>query len=195
MSDLKRRKAISAAILFGVAAGMVGASFAAVPLYRMFCQLTGYAGTPRTENIALPTRIGERTITVRFDANVNSKLPWAFHPLQRQVAMRPGEEALVYYEAVNLGEGAVTGTATFNVMPDTVGKYFNKMECFCFTEQTLQPGESVVMPVVFFVDPDILDDPETAGVTTVTLSYTFFRIGDPLSARTDAAPPPAAGDS
>jgi cytochrome c oxidase assembly protein subunit 11 len=195
MADLKYRKTVSAAILFGVVAVMGGASFAAVPLYRLYCQVTGYAGTPRTEDVRLPDRIAERIVTVQFDANVNSKLPWTFHPGQRNIKLRPGEEVLVHYEAANQGAVPITGTATFNVSPDTVGKYFNKIECFCFTEQTLKPGETVSMPVVFFVDPAMLDDPETAEVTTITLSYTFFRIDDPQPGSAAAAAVAAAKDS
>jgi cytochrome c oxidase assembly protein subunit 11 len=195
MAQRQRRIMVSAVLLFGVAAGMVGASFAAVPLYRMFCQLTGYAGTPRTENITRTDRVADRMVTVRFDANVNSKLPWAFQPLQKRIEVRPGEDVLVHYEATNRGGTAVTGTATFNVMPDTVGKYFNKIECFCFTEQTLNPGESISMPVMFFVDPAIFDDPETAGVTTITLSYTFFPVDGPQPSGAAAAAPARAGDS
>lgn len=141
MANLKRRKIMSAAVLFGLAALMVGASFAAVPLYQMFCQVTGYAGTPRTENVAPPDRISDRVITVRFDANVNSELPWSFYPEQRSVTLRLGEEVLVHFAAANNGTKAITGTASFNVSPDTVGQYFNKIQCFCFTEQTLKPGE------------------------------------------------------
>ncbi len=195
MMQRQRRMTLSAVLLFGVAAGMVGASFAAVPLYRMFCQLTGYAGTPRTENITRPDRVADRMVTVRFDANVNSKLPWAFQPLQKRIEVRPGEDVLVHYQAANRGTAAVTGTATFNVMPDTVGKYFNKIECFCFTEQTLNPGESISMPVTFFVDPAIFDDPETAGVTTITLSYTFFPVEQPQPLGAAAAAPSRASDS
>jgi cytochrome c oxidase assembly protein subunit 11 len=195
MSGAHARKIILAGALFGVVAAMIGASFAAVPLYRMFCQLTGFAGTPRTENVARPERVGDGVITVRFDANVNSKLPWAFYPVERRVSLKPGEEVLVHYEAANRGDNALTGSATFNVAPDTVGKYFNKIECFCFTEQTLIPGERVSMPVVFFLDPAMLDDPETREVTTITLSYTFFPVtnNQPISAASATGQRP--GDS
>jgi cytochrome c oxidase assembly protein subunit 11 len=178
MVNVKRRKVLTAAILSGVAAGMVGASFAAVPLYRVFCQATGYGGTPRTQNVKVPHRLGDREMTVQFDANVSPGLPWGFRPVQQSVTVRPGQEVMVYFQAVNHGDKPITGTASFNVSPDTVGKYFNKTQCFCFTEQTLQPGEDATMPVVFFVDPALLDDPETADVTRITLSYTFFRRDD-----------------
>ena len=155
---------------------MIGLSFASVPLYRLFCQATGYGGTPRTEGVVRPTHLGESNVTVRFDANVNPSLPWRFHPEQRAVSSRLGEETLVHYTAINLSEWPVTGTATFNVVPDKVAPYFNKLECFCFKEQTLQPGQQVSMPVVFFVDPALADDATARDATTITLSYTFYRI-------------------
>jgi cytochrome c oxidase assembly protein subunit 11 len=195
MSGPHARKITLAGALFGVVAAMIGASFAAVPLYRMFCQLTGFAGTPRTEKVVHPERVADRVVTVRFDANVNSKLPWAFHPVERRVSIKPGEEVLVHYEAANRGDLALTGSATFNVAPDTVGKYFNKIECFCFTEQTLSPGERVMMPVVFFLDPAMLDDPETREVTTITLSYTFFPVTNNQPSSAAAAIGQRPGDS
>lgn len=168
----------TAIALSGAAAGMLGLTFASVPLYRLYCQATGYAGTPRTVNVAAPARLDERHVAVLFDSNVNSQLPWEFAPMQRRIEVRAGEETLVHYRAANRAATPVTGTATFNVTPDKAAKYFNKLECFCFSEQTLGPGEDVVMPVVFYVDPALLDDPETADVKTITLSYTFFRVND-----------------
>lgn len=162
-------------VLFGVAAGMVGLSFASVPLYRLFCQVTGYAGTPKTENVAPSSRVSQALVTVRFDANVNSALPWRFQPAQRQVRVHLGEETLVHYTAVNTSDRPVMGTATFNVVPEKVAPYFSKLECFCFTEQTLQPGEEISMPVLFYVDPALADDPLARDATTITLSYTFYR--------------------
>lgn len=173
-----KRRTWTAVALCGAAAGMLGLSFASVPLYRLYCQATGYAGTPRTVNVAAPTRIDERRVTVNFDANVNSHLPWQFVPMQRRIEVRAGEETLIHYRAINLSSETVTGTATFNISPDKAAQYFNKLQCFCFTEQTLKPGEDVEMPVVFYVDPALFDDPDTADVKTITLSYTFFRVDD-----------------
>lgn len=171
----ERRSRITAAALFGLVAAMIGLSFASVPLYRSFCEATGYGGTPRTEGVVRPTHVGESNVTVRFDANVNSSLPWRFQPEQREVRSRLGEETLVHYTASNMSERPVTGTATFNVVPEKVAPYFNKLECFCFKEQTLQPGQQVSMPVLFFVDPALADDPTVRDATTITLSYTFYR--------------------
>ena len=175
MTGRERRMRITAAVLFGVVVGMAGLSLASSELYRMFCQATGYGGTPKTEGVARPTAIADGEVTVRFDANVNSALPWRFHPEKRQVRLRLGEETLVHFTAANLADTPVTGTATFNVVPEKVAPYFSKLECFCFTEQTLAPGQEVAMPVVFFVDPALAKDATARDVTTVTLSYTFFR--------------------
>jgi cytochrome c oxidase assembly protein subunit 11 len=159
----------------GVVVGMVGLSFASVPLYRMFCQVTGYGGTTQRAEHA-PAEAGERIITVHFNADIaGTNLPWTFTPVQNEVKVRVGEEQLIHYRAVNKGSTPVTGTATFNVTPAKAGIYFQKIACFCFAEQTLQPGESVEMPVSFFVDPDIAKDPNTRDLETITLSYTFFR--------------------
>jgi cytochrome c oxidase assembly protein subunit 11 len=170
-----RRSRITAAALFGVVAGMVGLSFASVPLYRLYCQATGYAGTPKTEGVVRPTAVADQQVTVRFDANVNSGLPWRFAPVQREIRVRLGEETLVHYTAVNRSDKPITGTATFNVVPEKVAPYFSKLECFCFTEQTLAPGQEVSMPVVFFVDPALAGDATANDATTITLSYTFYR--------------------
>ncbi len=145
-----------------------------MPLYRLFCQVTGFGGTTRLA-AAAPAAAGERVITVRFNADVNRGLPWSFRPAQREVRVRVGEEALVFYVARNDSDVPITGTSTFNVTPDKAGIYFNKVECFCFTEQRLMPGESVDMAVSFFIDPAIVDDPYQDDVKTITLSYTFFR--------------------
>ena len=157
-----------------VVVGMVGLSFASVPLYRIFCQVTGLGGTPGVSAEA-PAQATDVDFHVRFDANVSPKLGWAFKPVQHQIDLKLGEEALAFYEATNLSDKPITGTATFNVTPLKVGEYFVKMECFCFTEQTLLPGETVQMPVTFYVDPAILDDPNANEVETITLSYTFFQ--------------------
>jgi cytochrome c oxidase assembly protein subunit 11 len=175
MTGRERRVRITVSILCGVVVGMAGLSLASSELYRMFCQATGYGGTPKTENVARSKVVTDGQVTVRFDANVNSALPWRFHPEKRQVRLRLGEEALVYFTAANLADQPVTGTATFNVVPEKVAQYFSKLECFCFTEQTLAPGQEVNMPVVFFVDPALAEDSTARDATTITLSYTFFR--------------------
>lgn len=154
-------------------ASMVGVSFAAVPLYQLFCQVTGYGGTTQRAEQFSDT-ILDRTIKVRFDANTASGLPWEFKPVQREVEVRIGETILVNYTAENVSETVTTGQATFNVTPMAAGAYFNKVQCFCFTETALEPGESMEMPVLFFVDPAIVDAVETRNIDTITLSYTFF---------------------
>lgn len=168
-----RRNAATAAIGAAVVFGMVGASFAAVPLYRLFCEVTGFGGT--TQRADGPAdRVLDREVTVRFDANTSKDLPWSFAPMQRRVKLRIGETATISYVAENRSDRPTTGTAVFNVVPELVGGYFNKVACFCFTEQTLQPGERIEMPVVFYVDPAMADDKNLDHVDTVTLSYTFF---------------------
>ena len=153
--------------------GMVGMAYAAVPLYEMFCKVTGYGGTTQRVEQASDI-ILDRTIKVRFDANVGPGLPWTFEPVQREVEIRIGETVQVYYKARNNASKATTGQATFNVTPQAAGAYFNKVQCFCFTETTLKPGEELEMPVVFFVDPEIVKPVETKGIHTITLSYTFY---------------------
>ena len=188
-----RRIAVTA---FCFAALMVGAAFAAVPLYRVFCQVTGFGGTPQVAESA-PATVLQRRMTVRFNADMGPALPWEFAPVRRKISIRVGEQALAFYRARNLSDRAVTGTATFNVTPLKAGQYFNKIDCFCFTEQTLAPGASADMPVTFFVDPAIADDPNLDDVTTITLSYTFFETEpEPDDSRTaDAAGTPAARGS
>ena len=152
---------------------MLGVSYAAVPLYKLFCQVTGYGGTTqRVEQMS--DTILDRTIKVRFDANVAAGLPWDFKPVEREVELRIGETIEIAYTAENVSDVSTFGQATFNVTPMSAGAYFNKIQCFCFTETELKPGETMNMPVVFFVDPAIVDDPDAKGVTTITLSYTFF---------------------
>ena len=159
------------------AAAMVGVSYAAVPLYQLFCQVTGYGGTTqRAEQYSYT--ILDRTITVRFDANTSNGLNWKFKPVQRSVKLRIGESIQIAYKAVSTAGKSSKGQATFNVTPHAAGAYFNKIDCFCFTETELQPGESMDMPVVFFVDPAIVDAPETRNINTITLSYTFFPLED-----------------
>ena len=153
---------------------MVGLAFASVPLYRMFCELTGFDGTPRRAEKAPGAVAGQ--IGVRFDANVHPGLPWRFEPEQETVEVAPGAQTKIFYRAQNLTARTITGQAACNVTPDQVGKYFNKIQCFCFTEQTLKPGQTVDMPVVFFVDPKILKDDDTKDVHEITLSYTFYPV-------------------
>jgi len=164
-----RRVAVACA---SVVLAMVGAAYAAVPLYKLFCQVTGYGGT--TQRAAAPSAPPlEKKITVRFDANT-SRLPWSFAPVERTMDVRIGETSLAFYRAENTSDKPVTGMATFNVTPEIAGSYFYKIECFCFREQTLEPGQSVEMPVSFYVDAGILDDPDARRLTQITLSYTFY---------------------
>lgn len=169
--------------------GMVGMAYAAVPLYAMFCQITGYGGTTqRVEQYS--DKVIDRRVTVRFDANT-AGVPWQFEPEQRSITMKMGETVQVAYRARNLFDRPASGRATFNVTPEQAGAYFNKVECFCFTDTTLMPGETLDMPVVFFVDPAIDDVPELKDLKTITLSYTFFPIEGPKPV---AAAAPAAGE-
>lgn len=154
-------------------AGMIGMAYAAVPLYRVFCQVTGYAGTTQRVEQQYAGKVLDRDITIRFDANT-AGVPWDFEPVARSITIKIGETARAHYKAVNKLPTATTGRATFNVTPDLAGAYFNKVECFCFTEQTLKPGETADMPVVFYVDPDIVNQPELKDIKTITLSYTMF---------------------
>ncbi len=165
-----RRKAIP---LVAVGLGMAGMAWAAVPLYDLFCRVTGYGGTTQVATEG-SDRVLERMVTVRFDASTGRDMPWKFRPVQTAMQIRIGETALAFYEAYNPTDRVIAGTASYNVSPSSVGGYFAKIECFCFTEQVLQPGERVEMPVTFYVDPEMVDDPETEGVTTITLSYTFY---------------------
>jgi cytochrome c oxidase assembly protein subunit 11 len=175
-----RRNGATALVVLGVAAGMVGMSFAAVPLYKMFCEATGYEGTTQRATAA-PGAIGERLVTVRFNTDVAPDLAWEFRPVQPSARVRPGEETLVYFRATNRSKREIIGTATFNVTPLKTGQYFDKIQCFCFTEQRLAPGESIDMPVSFFVDPALAEDPNTREVDTITLSYTMFRAKTPVA--------------
>ena len=175
-----KRNLRTAAIAASVAIGMVGLSYAAVPLYRLFCQVTGFGGTTQRAEAA-PARSTERLISVRFDANTSHNLDWGFHAVQTAMTVKVGEQNMAYYKATNISDQPVTGTAVFNVTPVQAGAYFNKIQCFCFTEQTLQPGESIEMPVSFFVDPDMLEDADAAGIKEITLSYTFYPVDKPKS--------------
>lgn len=174
-------------ICVAVTLGMLGMSYAAVPLYEIFCQVTGYAGTTqRAEDTS--GKVLQRKITVRFDSNISSELDWEFGPKQREITLPIGEKSQAFYVAKNLSNSTTYGTATFNVSPGAAGIYFNKIDCFCFTEQKLTPGQSVDMPVVFFIDPDIVNDPLMKDATTITLSYTFFPDEDAEPELTQTAP-------
>lgn len=180
-----RRVAVAAASVF---AFMVGAAYAAVPLYDLFCRVTGFGGTTQVAE-AESDYVIDRIVTIRFDGNVNKSLPWKFKPEQRSVTFKMGETAQLAYLATNVSENTTVGTSTFNVSPPTAGIYFNKLDCFCFTEQALEPGETVEMPVVFFVDPEMDKDPELKHVKEITLSYTFFPVDEPeqpVAARVEA---------
>ena len=183
--DRRNRRMLAG--LFALVVGMVGLSYAAVPLYDLFCRVTGYGGTPQVADAA-PDRVLDREIRIRFMAETDRELPWEFKPEQREVTMRVGESGLAFYLAENRSDRPVTGMAAYNVLPPKAGIYFNKIQCFCFDEQTLAPGQAVSMPVYFFVDPAIDDDPNLDEVRTITLSYTFFRSGtdDPGEDATDA---------
>ena len=165
--------------LFALA--MLGLAFASVPLYRAFCQVTGFGGTTQKADAAPGAVAGQ--IGVRFDANIDPALPWKFEPVQETVRIHPGARTTIYYQATNYTARSTTGQAVFNVTPEIAGKYFSKIECFCFTEQTLKPGESVKMPVIFFVDPKLRDDPDTDHIDEITLSYTFYPVENQDSAR------------
>ena len=175
MVGLGRRKSLTAIALVAIVAGMGGLAYAAPPLYRIFCQVTGFGGTTQVA-AAAPEAAADRVITVRFNADTAGGMPWRFRPLQREVQVRLGQIALVRYEAENLSDRTVAGSATFNVTPFKAGPYFAKVQCFCFTEQTLGPGDRAEMPVTFFVYPELSSDPGMAEVDTITLSYTFFEV-------------------
>jgi len=175
------RNAIVALASLAIVAGMVGLAYASVPLYRLFCQVTGYQGATRTA-LRAPDAASTATITVHLDANVNSKLPWSFVPEQPEVTLPLGESVTAVYRVKNLSDKPTVGSATFNVTPFDSGQFFNKIQCFCFTEHALKPGESAELPVTFFVDPKIRENPDTADIQVITLSYTFFRDGDESAA-------------
>ncbi len=167
----------------GMVVGMTALSFASVPLYRVFCQVTGYGGTTQVASVA-PDAILDREITIRFDANISPELAWEFAPEQISQTVRIGETGLAFFVSENFGRSASTGMATFNVTPPDAGRYFNKIECFCFTEQTLAAGEQVRMPVYYYVDPAIADVARFDGLGTITLSYTFYP-GGPVAPATE----------
>jgi cytochrome c oxidase assembly protein subunit 11 len=174
-SQQRRRDVIVAAACGVVVAGMVGMAFASVPLYNWFCRTTGFGGTPQVA-AAAPGNVLDRQILVRFDANVTAGMPWRFEPEQPAIEVRIGDVVTVNYRATNLSAQPTIGQASYNVSPPTVGAYFTKINCFCFTEQRLAPGETRDMPVVFFVDPEIVKDAEQDGLGSITLSYTMYPV-------------------
>lgn len=186
---LPRRNLRVGLSMAGLALGMVGLSYAAVPLYQIFCQVTGYGGTTQRAE-QTPDKVLERKIVVRFDANTGRGMGWDFKPAQRSIELKIGETALAFYEARNLTNTKLTGTATFNVTPEAAGSFFNKVECFCFTEQTLQPGERADMPVTFFIDPEMVSDREAQNIREITLSYTFFPVEEEAEVAAAAKKPP-----
>jgi cytochrome c oxidase assembly protein subunit 11 len=177
MSAFRDRNARLAWTMVAVVGGMLALSYAAVPLYEAFCKATGFAGTPLVakEGAQGAERpVINRTVEVRFDSNTDANLPWRFQPVERSVKVHLGEEKLVFFRATNLSQRPIVGTATYNVTPEWTAGWFNKIQCFCFTEQLLQPGQSVDMPVLFFVDADMDKDRRYDDVHTITLSYTFY---------------------
>ena len=164
------------AVLGFVVIGMVGLAYASVPLYQLFCQVTGYGGTTQVTSDAAVEVVAGHPVKVRFDANTNPSLKWRFEAVDAPVTLNPGEEVVINYRATNIGDTASTGTSTYNVTPVKAGPHFMKLDCFCFIEQTLQPGEAVLMPVRFYIDPDIARDDKTADVDEIILSYTFFSV-------------------
>lgn len=181
MTAVANRNARTATRMALLALAMLGLAFASVPLYRAFCELTGFDGTPLRAEKAPGAVAGQ--IGVRFDANINEALPWKFEPVEETVRIAPGARTQISYRATNMTARETTGRAVFNVSPPRAAPYFNKIECFCFTEQTLKGGQSVDMPVVFYVDPRIEDDPDTKSIDEITLSYTFYPVekGAPAS--------------
>ncbi len=187
-ATLDRKNTRVAFFAFLAAAGALGLGFAAVPLYNLFCRVTGFAGTTQRAS-ETDAQIAERiaqsagapTISIRFDASTARDMPWTFRPLHPTDTVQIGVRDMAIYTARNNAGVPVTGTATFNVEPARAGKYFNKIQCFCFTEQTLQPGQEVQMPVLFYVDPAALEDEDMKGVEQITLSYTFHRAIEPAS--------------
>lgn len=173
MTADRKRLGVTAAIAAAVVFGMTGLAFAAVPLYKAFCQATGFDGTTQTASAA-PNQVLDQTISVRFDTNVAPGLAMDFAAEQSSEALKIGATGLAFFHVENTSDRPITAVATYNVTPETTGQYFVKLECFCFNARTLQPGEQLDLPVVYFVDPEFASDPETRGVDTITLSYTYF---------------------
>ena len=177
------RVAFSAA---AIVCTMLGLSYAAVPFYKAFCKATGFGGTTQRAEKA-PDKVTDQFIIVRFDANTSSALPWVFRPRQAEMKVKIGEQNMAYYDARNTGANTNTGTAVFNVSPTSAGAYFDKIQCFCFTKQTLKAGQAEELPVSFFVDPAILDDADAKEIKEITLSYTFYPSSDPAVQSKSAA--------
>lgn len=172
-ADLQRKNTKTGLIVLGIFVGMVALSFAAVPFYDLFCRVTGYGGTTRVAE-SLPNEVLERKMTIQFSANIARDMPWDFTPNQKEIEIHVGQRGITSFNAKNTRDIPTGGTALYNVTPLKAGKYFHKIQCFCFDEQILEPGQEVTMPVVFYIDPSIQDDPNMDDVTTITLSYTFF---------------------
>ncbi|MEO5972516.1 MAG: cytochrome c oxidase assembly protein [Sphingomicrobium sp.] len=179
MTALAQRNTRTALWMALLVAAMVGLAFASVPLYRLFCDVTGFGGTPLRAERAPGAAVGE--VGVRFDANIDPRLPWRFEPVETTVRIRPGARTQIAYRATNLTARTTTGQAVFNVTPALAGQYFTKIECFCFTEQTLKGGQSVDMPVIFYVDPKLRQDAATRDIDEITLSYTFYPVESPAT--------------
>ncbi|WP_296679091.1 cytochrome c oxidase assembly protein [Novosphingobium sp.] len=181
----------TALVMAAVALAMLGLGFAAVPLYRIFCQVTGFGGTTMrvSEAQASSVKVADGHISVRFDANVDRGMGWRFQPQQVTQDMRIGQRKQAFYWAENTSSEPITGVASFNVEPEQAGKYFNKIQCFCFNQQTLQPGQKVDMPVIYYVDPAIADDPEARDIKQITLSYTFHNAAKSTAKALDRADP------
>lgn len=184
--EQRPRHALVALICAGLVAAMAGAAYAAVPLYRLYCQVTGYQGTTQRAEKASDVVL-DRIVKVHFDANVAADLPWKFEPMQSSLDVKVGENTLAFYRATNVSDKPTVGTAVFNVTPDTVGPHFNKVQCFCFTEQRLAPGQTAEMAVSFFVDPSFVTDDETRSLSELTLSYAFYPVGAPKKAEGQAS--------
>lgn len=184
--DMRARNRRTGIVVFGIVAGMIALSFASVPLYRLFCQVTGFGGPAAP--VVVQARAGTseggavfpvRMIDVRMNTDVDSRLPWTFRPIDRSVTVAVGQDGMTSFEARNDSAKPITGTAVFNVLPEKAGKYFHKTQCFCFGEQTLAPGQVVQMPVLFYIDPEMMKDPNMEDVESMTLSYTFYETGTP----------------
>ena len=174
---LERAKRRTALLAAAMVLGMAALGYAAVPLYDLFCRVTGFGGTTmRVDAAAIPGAVAGKTIRIRFDANRSPAIPWEFRPERAVDTIALGGRDMAFYTAKNLSDRPVTGTASYNVSPTSAGRYFSKIECFCFTEQTLEPGQEVRMPVIFFIDPAILEDEDAAKIEEITLSYTFFPV-------------------
>ena len=174
----------------GFATAMAGVAFASVPLYRAFCAATGFAGTTSRAAAAPAAPVLGKTVKVRFDGNTSPGMPWLFKPVDVETVVPIGGRRMAFFRATNISGASTTGRATFNVSPDLAGKYFKKIACFCFTEQTLKAGETVDMPVTYFIDPAILDDPQARKIDAITLSYTFFPVDAGKADPVNRAPTP-----